>query len=296
MSPTAPFLRAEREYHQLLERLGARLAPGASYTGSKHRTPLICAAGHDCEPRPSDLRSGHGPCRTCAGKDRAAAEDTFWRHVHACGARAAPGARYVNAGTPVPLLCAGGHPCAPRPTNLKAGQGPCRVCAGTDTDSARERFHANLARHGAQLAPGAGYVDAKTPVQLVCAAGHRCAPTPRALTQGQGVCELCSVAFDRVYLMAHPGCGALKVGVASGPARVRLHGARGYELIAHWTGLEHHVARAAESDVLAWWRAQGWSAHPSAPMDGRTETTALAHAERTRRRLRARLGTPRPPG
>src|SRR4051812_21106830 len=65
-------------------------------------------------------------------------EEAFWSRVAALGAIAAPGATYRNSHTPVSLICAQGHSCAPRPDNLLRGQGPCQTCAGRDRTAAAE--------------------------------------------------------------------------------------------------------------------------------------------------------------
>jgi len=127
-------------------------------------------------------------------------------------------------------------------------------------------------------------------VSLICAAGHPCNSRPNSLQQGQGLCHECLVAFDRVYLLHHPGVGAVKVGVASGNARVRQLRDQGYVLVSQWLGLAHPVAVAAERMVLRWWRQAGVSPVPDAPSSGRTETAPAEHLWSTHRALSDLLG------
>jgi hypothetical protein len=129
-------------------------------------------------------------------------------------------------------------------------------------------------------------------VSLICAAGHACSPRPNSLQQGQGICHECLVAFDRVYLLHHPETGAVKIGVASGDARVRQLCDQGYVLVAHWLGLAHSVAVATERTVLKSWRGAGVEHVQEAPRSGRTETAPAAHLWPTYRRLHDLLGAP----
>ncbi|MCZ2825991.1 MULTISPECIES: hypothetical protein [unclassified Modestobacter] len=97
---------------------------------------LICRAGHRCAPRPIDLKEGQGLCPVCARRSPRSAEAKFLARVAAFDAQLAPGARYVNAHTPVQLICQQGHQCAPRPVSLKQGQRPCLACNRSDSRKA----------------------------------------------------------------------------------------------------------------------------------------------------------------
>jgi len=80
-----------------------------------------------------------------------------------------------------------------------------------------------------------------------------------------------------VYLVEHPKTGAIKVGVASGDARVNGHVGRKYQLVAQWLGLTHARAHEVEQQVITFWRDNGWPRVEAAPKDGRTETTGNEH-------------------
>ncbi|MCZ2825992.1 MULTISPECIES: hypothetical protein [unclassified Modestobacter] len=283
---------AKADFLKRVKRFGARLAPGACYVNNRTPVRLICAEGHDCAPRPAHLQQGQGPCQKCARNDPSAAKTEFLERVTAFGARLAPGASYVGTLTPVRLICAKGHDCAPRPAHLQQGQGPCQKCARNDPAAAETEFLARVAALGAQLAPGATYINRHTPVPLICKNEHRCAPSPGSLQQGQGPCGECVVAFDRLYLVVHSRAGAVKVGIASQPARIDNLCRRGYQLVAVWTGLTHTDAVATEKAVLALWRGLGAEPVAEAPRDGRTETAPQQYRTVARDMLITRLGAP----
>jgi len=127
-------------------------------------------------------------------------------------------------------------------------------------------------------------------VQLICENGHVCNPRPFCVMRGDSVCGECVVSFDRVYLVKHVATGAIKVGIASGDARVNAHVGRGYELVVQWLGMTHARAREVETQAHAWWRAKGWQAVDAAPKDGWTETAGMQHLSDTRAWMSNLLG------
>jgi hypothetical protein len=196
--------------------LGAELAAGAVYVNSKTPVDLVCD-------------EGHGICLVCSGQDPATSEARFWARVHAHGARPAPGAVYVNRQTPVDLICAKGTRAAGR---RPRGRG-CASSAPAGTVPPRRR------RSGREwTSSGGGLRRRDDPLALICAAGHRCSPTPAAVNFGHGICQQCVVVFDPVYLLVHPVTGAIKVGTASGKTRVRKHFRGGYRLVVQWSWLD----------------------------------------------------------
>lgn len=86
-----------------------------------------------------------------------------------------------------------------------------------------------------------------------------------------------------VYLMAHAGLNAAKIGVGVARDghmnRVDVHRRRGWELHASWSGLtEPGIAFDVERAVIVHWRTAGLPAHvPPAemPQFGSTETVQL---------------------
>ncbi len=158
--------------------------------------------------------------------------------------------------------------------------------------TAEARFLDRLTALRATPASGATWRGANKPFDLICARGHRCNPRPNDVVSGGGVCQQCDVTFDRLYLLAHNGAHAIKVGVASGAGRVREHLRRGYRLVAEWSGLDHQSAIAAERDTIAMWRANDWDQVETAPKDGRTETADSSALLATYPFLVERLGEP----
>ena len=272
--------------------LGGTFAPGAVYVNNHTPVALRCRRGHPCAPRPHGVLQGQGLCARCCAQDGAdQGEAAFRESVTWAGATFGPGAVYVNTHTPVVLVCALGHACSPRPSDVQKGQGICRVCAAKDPATAQADFRERVATQGAVFAPGATYAGAALPVPLICAGGHECAPRPNSVQQGGGVCGQCAVSFDRVYLLEHASTGAIKVGIASGDARVIGHVGRKYHLVAQWLGLNHVRASAVEKQVIAFWRNNGWAQVEGAPRDGRTETTAAEHLSATLAWLTDLLGS-----
>jgi hypothetical protein len=123
---------AEAGFLARITELGATLADGATYRGAGVPVALICAAGHQTSATWVHIQTvGRGICRICAGHDPAATEAAFWARVAELGATPAPGATYRGKDTSVPLVCANGHACNPRPGCLQQGQGPCMECIKT---------------------------------------------------------------------------------------------------------------------------------------------------------------------
>lgn len=281
---------AEASFWERVAQAGAKPAPGATYVNGHTPVDLICAEGHKCRPHPASVQQGGGVCRACARSDPKVAEAEFWALVAERGATPAPAAVYAGGGVPVDLICENGHPCRPRPGNVKVGQGICRVCAGQDPATAEAEFWELVADLGAIRLPNSVYAGTSTPVELICPNGHSCRPRPAAIKGGQGLCKQCHVEFDRLYLLHHPEAACIKVGIASGTARVRRHEGRGYRLVHEWTGLDHDKAISLELAVLAWWRSLGWQPVSDAPMDGRSETTGSERLSVTHEWLSDALG------
>jgi hypothetical protein len=58
---------AEAAFRARLAELGATLLE-LSWLGANTPHRVRCAAGHDCTPRPGNIRAGDGLCRACAGR------------------------------------------------------------------------------------------------------------------------------------------------------------------------------------------------------------------------------------
>lgn len=188
---TQQSLAAEAKFLARVGQLGAMPAPGATWRGAGQPFALVCRWRHQCAPRPGDVNKGTGICRTCAGRDTGAAAVAFVVRVENLGGALAPGAAYVDAQTPVAVICAAGHACSPSPSHVQQGHDLCSTCSGMSSAQAAAKFAGRVAALGGTFAPGAVYVNNHTPVALRCRRGHPCAPRPRGVLQGQGLCARC---------------------------------------------------------------------------------------------------------
>lgn len=119
--------QAEAAFLARLADLGATLLE-PSWLGNVTPHRVRCSAGHDCTPRPYNVRSGEGICRTCVGKDPRVAEASFRARLAELGATLLEPA-WLGANTPHRVRCSAGHDCTPRPSNIRDGDGLCRACA-----------------------------------------------------------------------------------------------------------------------------------------------------------------------
>ena len=282
---------AEAAFFAEVAAQGGQRLETSVYKNAKTRVPVLCAGGHRCTPLPGDVKRGGKICVTCSKRDPVATAQACFDAARALGAQLTAESVYKNNKAPTPMLCARGHACAPNANHILQGKGICRVCARTDPASAEAAFFARVANLGATRTENSRYVNARTPVELRCPAGHLCTPAPSMVQQGRGLCEQCTVVYDRVYLLVHEAAKALKVGIASGDYRVLAHCARDYQLVAEWAGLSHDQARRVERAVLMYWKEHGWAPVQAAPKDGRSETVPAEHLVETRRLLNELLGT-----
>jgi hypothetical protein len=237
---------AEAAFRARVTEIGGQVL--GKYAGAGTPVDCVCAAGHSCRPKPSKVQQGRGICRVCAGKDPAAAEGAFRARVAELGGRVV--GEYVSVAIPIACVCVNGHPCQPRPADLKRGQGMCRTCAGLCPVAAERAFRDAVSAQGG-LVVGA-YVDSGTPVPVICRLGHACAPNPSNVQRGQGVCHTCrGKVWDAFYVVANPVTNRLKFGITSGSPRHRLttHRRTGYvEAVRVLPDLAD--ARALEGHIL----------------------------------------------
>jgi hypothetical protein len=310
----------ERFRRQVAEQGGVVLEPFWLGKDKPHR--LLCREGHECSPRPGDVRGGKGICRTCGGKDPFAAERRFrervaaqggvvlelvWLGLHAphlvkcaqghetrpmpsnivhkgagicrvCAVRDPVTAqrqfceRVAKLGGTVPeqawrgvdaahrVICAAGHECAPRPSELKQGGGLCRVCAGNDPADADRKFRKRVEALGGRVIEPT-WLGNKASHRVICAEGHECAPRPNDVTQGGGICRLCAGKhWDVFYVVSNPMLYHLKFGITSGDPRPRLgaHATNGFTVVHRLlTGLPGTTAPDLEAVVLATFQLAG---------------------------------------
>jgi hypothetical protein len=117
----------EAKFLARLAELGATPAYRA-WKGNGRPTEAVCAAGHPCQPRPSDALQGHGICSICARKDPATAETAFLARLAELGATSLE-PRWQGVDAPHALRCSRGHAGSPRPDAVLRGGGVCNVCA-----------------------------------------------------------------------------------------------------------------------------------------------------------------------
>lgn len=170
------------------------MSPRGSEWAPPHR--VRCAAGHDCTPRPGNVRKGAGICRTCAGLDTRVAEAEFRARLTKLGATLLE-PTWLGAHASHRVRCVANHACTPRPADVKRGHGICRTCAGNDPQQAEAAFRARLAELGATLVEPA-WLGNITPHRVRCAAGHDCTPAPGNVRRGGGICRTCTGKDPRV--------------------------------------------------------------------------------------------------
>lgn len=244
------WLAAEAAFLQRLADMGAILLQ-AGYCGGHTPHHVRCPSGHDCYPRPNDLRRGRGICRTCAGVDPVLAEAQFRERLATIGATPLF-ETWAGMNRPHHVRCAVGHDSWTIPSNLRRGDGICRICAGNDTAVAEAMFRSALAGIGATPLFKT-WRGARRPHHVRCAEGHDCYPWPTNLLAGRGICRVCgSKSWDAFYVVTSNQ--EVKLGITSGDARYRLaqHARAGYVTVIRLaTGLPGTVALDAESVTLA---------------------------------------------
>ena len=116
----------EAKFLARLAALGATpLYPAWRGAGKPHEAR--CAAGHACQPRPTDTLQGHGICLICAGKSAEHARAAFIARLAEMGATLLE-TEWSDVGVPHKVRCANGHIGSPRPTHVLRGGGPCHAC------------------------------------------------------------------------------------------------------------------------------------------------------------------------
>ena len=189
-------------------------------------------AGHDCYPRPGNVRSGWAGRKTCAGKDPAAAEARFRARLAEMGCTPLY-EKWLGRNKPHRARCAAEHDCSPIPSSVMEGHGPCRICARRDKATAEAAFRARVAELGGTVL--GEYQSANKKVHIRCPVGHDSYPRPADVANGVGMCHPCSGRDPAV-------------GEAKFLARLRELGAT--PLYETWRGTErpHYVRCAAGHD------------------------------------------------
>lgn len=188
-----------------------------------------CQAGHLCMPLPANIRRGQGICRTCAGQSPLENERSFRTRVAELGGEVLE-PLWLGSREPHRVRCPLGHECRPRPKSLQEGNGLCQICAGNDSVEADKNFRARVEALGGKVIEPA-WLGANIPHQVLCPVGHMCAPRPKHIQQGSGLCRRCSGSvWDALYVVVNEPGSRLKFGITSGDPRPRLrvHHRAGY--------------------------------------------------------------------
>lgn len=222
-------IAAEQAFRVAVAAQGGRVMSG--WLGSLKPHRVICAAGHECMPRPAAIvHNGQGICRMCAGRDPVSAEAKFRACVAALGGTVL--GAYVNVKTPVRVRCSCGHEQTPTPGAVNRGQGICYLCADKVRAAKKKadselRFLTAVAQQGGTVL--GDYVGAGVPVHVRCAAGHNNYPRPGDINHGTGICFTCghkrgrgiiaeqkAVTFRALLAAQHPGARIVGAYVNSG--------------------------------------------------------------------------------
>lgn len=181
--------RAEAEFRARLVELGVTLLE-PEYRGSSAPHRAMCAAGHECTPRPANLQRGRGACRTCSGRDSAATEAAFRLRVAELGG-AVLEPEWLGHRKYHQVRCAAGHLAAVRPNSVQQGGGICAVCSGCSAEGAETKFKAGLAKLGATLLE-TEWLGSGTPHRIRCAQGHEVTTRPNQVRNRNRCCRICS--------------------------------------------------------------------------------------------------------
>lgn len=171
---------------QVAEQGGDVLEP--RWLGSKMPHRVRCAQGHLCTPKPNKVMQGVRICTTCPGKYAYAAESRFRALIAKQGGRVT--GEYRGTSAAVKCICRNNHECNPWPGYILSGGGLCRTCARKDPVATEAAFRARIIEQGGQVI--GEYINARKPVECICANGHRCQPWPTRLQQGSGMCYICA--------------------------------------------------------------------------------------------------------
>lgn len=210
---------AEATFRARVEEVGGTvLEPVWLGVGEPHL--VRCAEGHDCTPRPTHVRMGHGLCKTCAGQDTRVAEARFRKFVDELGGTVI--GPWKNTHTRVRVRCRTGHGCSPLPYLVFARGRICRTCARRDPEASWAAFHARVEELGGTVLEPT-WKGALSPHKIRCSEGHESTPRPGDVGQGQGICFKCrGRIWDVFYVVVNDVSDVVKFGVTSGTAQKRL--------------------------------------------------------------------------
>lgn len=180
---------AEAKFRARLLELGAELLePG--WLGARTKHHCLCAAGHDCYPRPNSLQQGNGVCWLCSGRNADVAEAGFRARVEALGGVVLYD-EWRGANQPHHIRCNAGHDAYPHPGGVQQGGGICGICAQRSPAGAEAAYRALLEELGATPL-WERWGGNKAALLVRCPEGHTCSPRPNDVMQGSGLCRACA--------------------------------------------------------------------------------------------------------
>jgi hypothetical protein len=113
---------------------------------------------------------------------------TFYKKVNDLGGTVI--GEYKGCMIKVDCICKNGHSCNPIPNGIQQGEGMCGICAGNDSETAKQNFYKNIKTLDGTVI--GEYINSSTPVDCICSEGHSCNPRPSGIQQGEGMCGICS--------------------------------------------------------------------------------------------------------
>jgi hypothetical protein len=176
------------------EMLAAGVEPLEPYPGVNAPWKAQClTCGNEISPRLSGVRRGRGACRFCAGNAPVDAE-TARREFAEAGAEMI--GEFVNVRTPTRCRCMTcGTEVSPRLADIRAGQGPCRLC-GYERGGAKQRLDPEVAAAEMRVAgvePLTAYPGANQSWECRCLdCGREVTPTYENVKHGHSGCAFCS--------------------------------------------------------------------------------------------------------
>jgi hypothetical protein len=260
--------------------------PVAPYPGAGKAWKCRCIGCASIkDKRLSHVQEGRGSCTVCSGKEVTGKSACAVLH----GVGLTPLVPYPGSQLAWLSRCdAAGHIVAPTYAKVKYRGDGCYHCRGRKI-SARLRLSESDAR-ASMLSAGLDPLDpypgsVEVPWRARClTCASVVAPRLHGIRGGQGGCRYCAThGLDPsrpayVYLVEHPDFGALKVGIATSPDRLKTHVRGGWQSVAVWDTDDGHQARAVEVAAISWMRSRGAPplSRMEMPYGGHTETASTA--------------------